>query len=51
MLAARGKPVIYLKRLSMGPLQLDPALEKGAWRYLSESEQKSLLALKSTGKV
>ena len=25
MLAARGKPVTYLKRLSMGPLTLDPA--------------------------
>lgn len=38
MLAARGKPVLYLKRLSMGPLELDPALEKGAWRFLTEEE-------------
>ena len=35
MLAARGKPVVYLKRLTMGPLMLDPALERGEWRPLS----------------
>ena len=35
MLAQRGKPVLYLKRLTMGPLTLDPALEKGAWRPLT----------------
>ena len=29
MLAARGKPVRYLKRLSMGPIRLDPALGPG----------------------
>ena len=43
MLAARGKPVIYLKRLSMGGLQLDKTLEKGQWRPLSREE---LFALK-----
>ena len=29
MLAARGKPVLYLKRVRMGNLPLDPALEPG----------------------
>ena len=38
MLAARGKPVRYLKRLSMGPLSLDPALPLGAWRPLRPDE-------------
>ena len=51
MLAARGAPVRYLKRLSMGPLRLDPALEKGAWRALTPDETESLLSLKSRGKV
>lgn len=38
MLAARGKPVRYLKRLSMGPLTLDEVLAPGAWRPLTEEE-------------
>ena len=38
MLAARGKPVYYLKRLSMGPLTLDPDLEPGEWRPLTDEE-------------
>lgn len=38
MLAFRGKPVLYLKRLRMGPLVLDEALAKGAFRLLSEEE-------------
>lgn len=38
MLAARGKPVRYLKRLSMGTLSLDPALPPGAWRLLEDAE-------------
>ena len=42
MLAARGKPVVYLKRLTMGPLSLDPALEKGAWRPLTPEELAAL---------
>ena len=45
MLAARGKPVIYLKRLTMGPLALDPALEKGAWRALGAEELEALRRL------
>ena len=38
MLAARGKPVRYLKRLSMGGLALDEGLTPGAWRPLREDE-------------
>ncbi len=38
MLATRGKPVLYLKRLSMGSLTLDKALEPGAWRPLAQEE-------------
>lgn len=38
MLAFRGKPVVELKRLSMGPLQLDESLPAGGWRPLTEAE-------------
>ncbi|MBQ3134473.1 MAG: rRNA pseudouridine synthase [Oscillospiraceae bacterium] len=38
MLAFRGKPVLELKRLSMGPLGLDETLAPGQWRELSERE-------------
>ena len=38
MLAARGKPVTFLKRISMGPLCLDPALKAGEWRPLTGAE-------------
>ena len=43
MLAARGKPVTYLKRLTMGGLSLDPALPPGGWRPLSEEELETIL--------
>lgn len=42
MLAVRGKPVVYLKRLSMGPLKLDPMLPPGRWRYLTREEKEAL---------
>ena len=38
MFAAIGKEVLYLKRLSMGPLTLDPALEEGCCRHLTAEE-------------
>ena len=38
MLASRGKPVRYLKRLSMGPLQLEDTLLPGQCRELSPVE-------------
>lgn len=42
MLAARGKPVLYLKRLSMGTLTLDESLTPGAWRELTDTEEAHL---------
>ena len=42
MLAARGKPVQYLKRVRMGNLTLDPALEPGKFRFLTDEEWKSM---------
>ena len=42
MMAARGKPVVYLKRLKFGPLELDNGLEKGSWRALTEAEISAL---------
>ena len=38
MLASRGAPVIYLKRLQIGALKLDPALEPGQWREMTDEE-------------
>ena len=38
MLASRGKPVTYLKRLAMGPISLDSSLPPGAWRPLTPAE-------------
>ena len=42
MLAARGKPVLYLKRLSMGSLRLDEHLQPGEFRPLTEEELAAL---------
>lgn len=42
MVAACGKEVTDLHRLSMGPLQLDPELDLGEWRRLTKEEMKSL---------
>ncbi len=42
MLAARGAPVVYLKRLSMGPVWLDEGLKKGEWRPLTAQERSAL---------
>ncbi len=42
MLAFRGKPVLYLKRLSMGKLTLDTALDSGGFRLLAEEERQML---------
>lgn len=44
MLAARGKPVKKLHRLSMGPLALDEGLEPGKWRFLTARERERLCA-------
>lgn len=42
MFEAEGGEVIYLKRLSMGPLALDEALATGEYRALTEAEIKAL---------
>ena len=42
MLAARGKPVVCLKRVRFGPLVLDGDLPKGGWRALTEAEREAL---------
>lgn len=42
MFSAVGREVTALRRLSFGPLKLDPALEEGAWRELTEDEMRSL---------
>lgn len=42
MLAARGKNVTYLKRLTMGPLALDDALAPGESRKLTPEEVEAL---------
>lgn len=42
MMAARGKPVCYLKRLAMGPLQLDASLGLGEFRELTEAEREMM---------
>ncbi|ALS02878.1 16S rRNA pseudouridine(516) synthase [Enterococcus silesiacus] len=43
MFLAVGKKVMYLKRLSMGPIQLDPTLSLGAYRPLNQAELQALL--------
>lgn len=48
MLAQRGKPVLYLKRLAMGPLRLDDDLPPGAFRRLTDSERQQLRAMEKT---
>ncbi|OWR27226.1 16S rRNA pseudouridine(516) synthase [Saccharibacillus sp. O23] len=42
MFEAVGKKVIFLKRVTMGPLELDPALAPGQYRELSEDELRAL---------
>lgn len=43
MFESVGKKVIYLKRLSMGPLKLDETLELGEYRELTEEEVEQLI--------
>lgn len=43
MFEAVGKKVTYLKRISMGPLQLDAELELGDYRELTEEELSALV--------
>ncbi|MCA1037846.1 rRNA pseudouridine synthase [Bacillus infantis] len=43
MFEAVGKKVVYLQRLSIGPLRLDETLELGEYRELTEEELQSLM--------
>jgi 16S rRNA pseudouridine516 synthase len=45
MFAAVGREVLYLKRLSMGPLSLDESLPAGAYRRLTEQEESAIISL------
>ena len=52
MLAYLGKPVLYLERVRMGNLLLDPALERGTYRLLTTEEWLALAKLtEETGKT
>lgn len=42
MLAYLGKPVLYLERVRMGNLTLDPTLPRGEYRFLTELELRNL---------
>lgn len=42
MMIACGSEVVFLKRLTMGPLHLDPNVVEGDWRYLSDDEVEAL---------
>lgn len=43
MFEARGKKVLYLKRISMAGLELDETLAPGMWRELTKEEMERLL--------
>lgn len=45
MLAATGNKIIYLERVTFGPLALDETLERGMYRYLTEDEVASIESL------
>ncbi|TJY41370.1 rRNA pseudouridine synthase [Cohnella pontilimi] len=49
MFEAVGRQVVYLRRVSMGPLQLDPALAPGEWRELTDEETESLRKYRKDG--
>jgi 16S rRNA pseudouridine516 synthase len=42
MFGALDNRIIYLERISFGPLILDENLKRGEWRYLTEEEIKEL---------
>ncbi|RKP54506.1 rRNA pseudouridine synthase [Cohnella endophytica] len=50
MFEAVGKKVLYLRRVAMGPLRLDPSLAPGEWRELTEEELESLRNYRKDGK-
>ena len=50
MFLSVGKKVVYLKRLSMGPIQLDTDLDLGEYRSLNQAELQTLLPYFTTHK-
>jgi 16S rRNA pseudouridine516 synthase len=42
MAEAVHNQITYLERVTFGPILLDGSLERGEWRYLTESEQEAL---------
>jgi 16S rRNA pseudouridine516 synthase len=42
MLASRGTPVLYLRRVKMGNLPLDEGLLRGEYRFLTDAELENL---------
>ena len=51
MTESRGKKVLYLKRLSIGNLELDPGLAEGEYRELSDEEVRSISNFRSGCKI
>ena len=51
LIASRSNAVTYLKRLSIGGVELDSALAPGAYRELTEAEKTAILGLKSDESV
>jgi 16S rRNA pseudouridine516 synthase len=49
MFAAAGAQVVFLKRLSMGPISLDEKLSPGEYRMLTQEEIQVLYAHKGMG--
>ena len=48
MMEAVNNRITHLERLTFGPLSLDPTLDRGDWRLLTDEEEKALL--EATGK-
>ena len=46
MFQAVGSEITYLRRETFGPLALDPVLDEGEWRYLTDAEIEALEALR-----
>jgi 16S rRNA pseudouridine516 synthase len=42
MMEARHNQITRLQRITFGPLILDPALDAGEWRMLTEGEVRAL---------
>ncbi len=49
MFEAVGKKVLYLRRVAMGPLRLDPELAPGEWRELTQEEVDNLRNYRKDG--